>query len=189
MTFPVFIKTLTGTLLEVNFKGSLPLLQKEIQTIEPEFHPLTQDIVRIGVCEGDERNFRSVKEGDLLGIMISVPPIVIVKQSLFSFGSGSVNYQRYAIQFYDRKKENILFSQLFYYNHATDRFSLHQMNEIDEYKSFDFIFSSKPVWYSSIQTMLMHTEFLNNPLVIDEIVRLWEQRAVQPISYQSVLSV
>ena len=180
MTFPVFIKTLTGTLLEVNFKGSLPLLQKDIQSIEPEFHPLTQDIVRTDVHEGDERNFHSVKEGDLLGIFISVPPIVIVKKLLFSFGNGTLYYDRYAIQFYDRKRENIIFSQLFYHNYATNRFTFHQMNDPDEYESFNFIFSSKPIWYHSMQIMLQQIKFLNNKMLIDEIVRLWEQRMIKP---------
>lgn len=175
MTISVFIRILTGTLLQVNFTGSLPLLQKEIQKIEPDFHPLTQDIVRIGVHEGEERNFNSVKEGDILGLMISIPPIVIVKLSLMTFGNGFVNYQQYAIHVYDRKRKKIVCTQLFYHNHITDRFSFHQINTIDQYKSFDFIFSSKPIWYHSMQTMLMHTEFLNSPLIIDEIVRLWEQ--------------
>lgn len=178
MIFPVFIKTLTGTLLEVNFRGSLPLLQKEIQTIEPEFHPLTQDIIRIGVHEGEERNFNSVKEGDLLGLMISVPPIAIIKNPLITFGNGIVKYQQYCVQVYERKGENILFSQQFYYNSATGRVTFDPINTIDEYRSFEFLFSSKPIWYNSLKTMLSQIKFLNNPLVIDEIVRLWEQRII-----------
>lgn len=183
MTISVFIRILTGTLLQVNFTGSLPLLQKEIQKIEPEFHPLTQDIVRIGVNEGEERNFYSVKEGDLLGLMISIPPIVIVKQSLITLGSGTVNYQQYVIYMYDRKGK-LIFSQIFYHNYVTNRLTFHQINNIDEYNAFDFIFSSKPVWYHSIEFMLHHITFLNNKMIIDEIIRLWENKIIQHYSYK-----
>lgn len=175
MTFPIFIKTLAGTLLEVHFRGSLPLLEKEIHTIEPEFHPVLQDLVRIGVEEGEERNFHSVKEGDLLGLVISVPRISIIKKPLITFGNGVVNYQQYCIQVYGRKGESIIYRQPFYYNYATGRMTFDPINSTDEYRSFDFLFSTKPIWYDSMKKMLSQIEFLNNPLMMDEIVRLWEE--------------